>query len=80
MTSTSRGQQEDMLSRLNLDPNAFQPYCLKQANNEPPLPPTSGSMEMGQNSKYALDKYLPSAEWKCGVGVSGAERLRLLFY
>lgn len=37
-------------------------------------------MEMGQNSKYALDKYLPSAEWKCGVGVSWAERLHLLFY
>lgn len=37
-------------------------------------------MEMGQNSKYALDKYLPSAEWKCGVGVSWAEHLRLLFY
>ncbi len=33
---------------------------------------------MGQNSKYALDKCLPSAEWKCGVGVSGAEPFVLL--
>lgn len=48
MTSTSRGQQKDMLTRLNFDPNAFQPYCFKQANNEPPLPRHQGPWRWGK--------------------------------
>lgn len=61
------------------------PYCISAI-----LPQTSKQWALsapnirihGDGAKFKICTWQiwPSAEWKCGVGVSGAERLCLLFY